>query len=141
MGPSPSETGWVHHGVTGSAHKPTPRWAPQSTGPPCQEPAPVWASPQGHSLFWASVCSSVGCAGAAGGCLLRHGPPRTARAQLLHHGLQGIFLSTWSTFSLSFTDLLVTQSCLTRSSFLILWPQLLPCNKFFPLNMLSWSHY
>jgi len=48
----------------------------------CQEPAPAWGSPWGHSFLQASPCSGVGSLPwATGGDLLHHGPPWTAGRQ------------------------------------------------------------
>jgi len=48
----------------------------------CQEPAPAWGSPRGHSLLQASTCSGVGSLPqATGGDLLHRGPPWAAGEQ------------------------------------------------------------
>jgi len=45
----------------------------------CQEPAPAWGSPRGHSFLQASTCSSVvSLRCATGGHLLHCGPPWSA---------------------------------------------------------------
>jgi len=75
---------WAPHGVTSPASKPAPAWAPFSTGPQVLPGACSSAgAPWGHSLLWASTCSSVGSLPqATGGHLLHCGPPWAAGRQL-----------------------------------------------------------
>jgi len=74
---------WVPHRVTGPASKPAPAWAPLSMGPQVLAGACSSAgSPRGHSLLWASTCSSVRFVPwAAGRELLHLGPPWAAGGQ------------------------------------------------------------
>jgi len=85
MGCSPSGTGCSSvgpHGVTRSASKRAPAWAPLSTGPQSWQSLLQRGLSTGHSLLWASTCSGVGSLPQAT-CeyLLHHGPPWAAGNQ------------------------------------------------------------
>lgn len=80
-------------------------WAPFSLSPHVLPGAcSIVGFPWGHSLPWASICSSMGNPSeAAGGFLLYCGSSWTAGGQLPHHGLhRNLCSDAWSTF-FSFT--------------------------------------
>ena len=129
MGCSSSQTPpvWVRHGATSPASKPAPVWASLSVGPQVLPGACSSAScPQGHSLLWASTCSSVGSSMDCSGSLLHGEPPCAAgRQPALLQGLQGNLCSgAWSTSSPSFfTDLVVCRVVSLTSAHSSLWLQ------------------
>jgi len=137
------------HGVTSSASKPAPAWAPlHGSADSWQEPAPAWAPHRVTASFkhppapvWdpfhrlrVDIYSTVDLHGLQGDSVPRHG---------LHHKLQGTTLCSGTSSPSFFTDLGVCRVLSLTSSHSSLFTAVSPqFFFFFPfLTMLSQRRY